>query len=264
MKTKAYLTIASIMLVAFAAVFWVQSCRKSVGEVGALFINDIVKELNSADSPEKAEIALRHLIQKVGIGISKQNSQYQLYTLDEDQIKTIAQAQSGYINGDTAICIGQYYNIFSKFQDSLELWSGQQYQFTSTLNKSLRDLQENARIALINPDDPNNSMLLTIIADNGNIPTNVSLFDSTILISPVSAFCYCIWNAEQYGNYAILKSSNKVNISACKVACIALGSVCGATCSAATGFWGTAACIFACAIATELCIESCHDQGGGK
>ncbi|PKP23573.1 MAG: hypothetical protein CVU06_07575 [Bacteroidetes bacterium HGW-Bacteroidetes-22] len=30
MKTKAYLTIASIILVAFAAVFWVQSCSKSV------------------------------------------------------------------------------------------------------------------------------------------------------------------------------------------------------------------------------------------
>lgn len=30
MKTKAYLTIASIILVAFAAVLWVQSCRKSV------------------------------------------------------------------------------------------------------------------------------------------------------------------------------------------------------------------------------------------
>lgn len=251
-------------MIAIVAIFWMESCRKPVGSIEMLSTEEIIRELANANTPEKAEIGINNLIEKVGIGIIKENSDYDLYVIDEEQIKTLAAAQSGFINGDTSINIGTYYSIFSGFQDTLELMMNNEYLYNCTLSKSLQNLQVDAKIAVDNLENPNNAMFGIIISEDGEIPSDIPLYDSVNMISPVQAFCFNIMTANKYGEFTLVKSTDDFNLSGCQIACIALGSLCAATCSAATSLLGTAACIFVCSVATAYLLEGCHDQGGGK
>jgi len=264
MKTKIYISMALMIIIAIAAVFWIQSCRKPVETIESHSISYITKELNDATTPEKAAIAINHLIEKTGIGIEKGNSDYQLYTIEEDGIANLATAQSGYNNKDTSVNIGTYFTIFSQIMDSLQLTSNNEWIFNCNLPTALSDLSTLSNIAKGNPENPNNALILTIISVNGNIPNQITSFDSTMIISPVQAFCFNLWVANKYGKYNTLKEGARTDINWCKVGCYA-GYIAGtALCSALTGWWTVFLCKQALKIAKDICLANCHDQGGGK
>jgi len=264
MKGKFIISLFSVVMIVTTSILWLESCRKPVGSVEMLKTEEIIKELAVANTQEKAEVGINHLIEKIGIGITKENSDYEYYILDEGQIKDLATFQAGFVNGDTSINIGTYYTIFSSYQDTLEQILKNEYVYNTTLSKTLKNLQMDAKVAMANLENPNNAMLGYIVSENGEIPNDIPLYDSTQIISPVQAFCLNIMTSNKYAEYVTEKSTDGINLSGCEIGCIALGSVCSAMCSAATGFFGTAACIFGCTVATALCLEGCHDQGGGK
>lgn len=266
MKTKIYTSISVVVLLAIISFFWIQSCQKEVESTDSLFTKDIIKELAEANTPEKAEIAINHLFEKVGIGIPNKNSDYVYFKVNEEIVSNLGIAQSNFVNGNSAVTIGTSYSIFSKTMDRLKIVSDNKITFECTLNNSLQDLYKASIAAKNDEEKPNNALLLTISSENGIIPYQITQYDSTRIISPVQKFCFSLWMFNKYGNFNLNKNAVAVSLSLCEIACYALYAIQLSACDSYLPYFPDlyTICVHNADSALHACLAECHEGGSGS
>lgn len=270
MKNTAYifrlliiLCIITVIIVFVSIDWWGCKTEFITNPVSTIPTADIVKEVATANTVEKAIVAIQHLIQKIGFGYSYEQSKYGKYAINGEQITNIAKIHSEYIRGDTISTynIGELYDSILVLTSELSIININEWIFTGNLNESLNTLQVQSQNALGDIESPNNSLLINIIAENGVIPTQVPLYDSTKVKSPIQVFLLTIWIITEFERYQTIIDK----FSWCKALCtggyVACLGVCwiiekkipssGPTCRAI------------CAAAYTYCLSLCHDQGGG-
>lgn len=264
MKTKIYISMAVTVLIAIATFFWFQSCRKSIGSVEPLSTKHIIKELTEANTPEKAETAITHLFEKVGIGIENKNSDFEQFKINFELLSSLAMAQSKFVNGNKSVTIGQYYSLKSKAMDRIMIVSNNKFVFESTLNKSLQDLYKASIAAKKDIETPNNALLLTISSEKGEIPDQIIQCDSATILSPIQNFCYSLWIFNRYGQYNIDKSGAAVKFW-CELGCYAAYYLQTSACDGYLPLFPDeyVTCLSNASAALDQCLAGCHNQGSG-
>lgn len=264
LKVTVSLCFATLVVFISSLDWWGCKTELITGPISNISTSDIVKEVANANTVDKSIIAIQHLIQKIGFGYPNSESKYGKYSISNEQIANIAKSHSMFIsNGSDSIYtynIGALYDSILVLVSYLSNLSGNEWTFTGSLNETLNTLQQESQNALINMELPNNSILINIVAENGAIPSQIPLYNSTKVKSPIQVFLLAIWIITEYERYQTI--IDKINW--CKTLCIAGTAACVTAC------WlilkippAPQICSAWCTAAGAICLATCHDQGGG-
>lgn len=255
MKTKIIISIAAVVLITIAAVFWMESCRKPVGPIEILSTEEIIKELEEANTPEESKFAINHLIEKVGLGFQLEGSSYEYYQLNEQQINDLAFVQSQYNNGIAFETNGEFYDSIRFASNILSGQLSNQWFLTGNYNTTVNHLRDEAINALSDKEKPDNALILTIMSKYGEIPEYIEPLIIEDSLSPVQNFLFSTWLTNNYSEFNITQRGSFW----CKVKCVVKGVICITICYFTNGY----DCIEDCVDGTVDCWKKCHDQGGG-
>lgn len=208
---------------------------------------EIVDELANARTQAEAELAITHLLQKTGVGMPIAGSKYQNYTLSDERLSILADSHLEFLGGSNSISLHEAFNTLMGMTDILQFNVDSDQVFTRL------DLQ--ASNALLDKEQPNNALLLTIVADESGIPNTIPGDTRTVFKSPLQAFLFGVWVDTEFENVSV----NKGNLSPkeCLKGCKAEFFAC----------FFTGGNRKSCLAEFKECRQNCtppHDQGGGN
>lgn len=212
------LAVLAAMLVG-AAGFWSACNFEQVGpkEPTALKLADVLAELDNSRSQIEAEVAIQHLLEKTGVGIEVRGSQYGEYTLPDNFVTGLAQEHLLYLqSGKPAWTWGEMFEIEKLLSE--DDW-GRPVEFQEAMTR----LQELATAAQSNPENPNQALLLALVAKGATVPAAIPLYEQAAMISPVQEFLFAVWASYEFdGPGSSQKSTDhtgKVKFTITQVVC---------------------------------------------
>ena len=163
-------------------------------------VSQIANEIANANTQEKAIIAMKHIIQKVGLGTEVQNSRYNNYLVSEFMTNDFGRIQEQFLNNDTSYAsflLHEMYDTLHTICNS-PLHTSSGWQLTGNRAETFLRLQQKGNSALQDPEDPNNAIILMIQSQNGIIPSQMQLYDSLVIKTPIQTFLFAIWVMEEF------------------------------------------------------------------
>lgn len=208
---------------------------------------EIVNELANARTQAEAELAITHLFEKTGVGMLIAGSKYQNYTVSDERLSILADSHLEFLGGSNSISLDEAFNTLMGMTDIWQLNVDSDQVFTR--------LYLQASNALLDKEQPNNALLLAIVADESGIPNTIPGDTRTVFKSPLQAFLFGVWVDTEFENVSVDKGnlSPKECLKGCKAEFFA--------------------CFFgggdrkSCLAEFKECRQDCtppHDQGGGN
>lgn len=195
----------AVLVTVFASTvgLWLACDFEKVGprEPSAIKIASILEELANSRTQAEAEIAISHLLEKTGVGISVKGSNYGDHILPANFIATLAEEHLLFLKGE-------YNWTWEEMFEIEKLLSEDEWILPVTFEDAAARLQKEATSALADPENPNNALLLVIVAQGATVPTTISAFDKTATISPVQESLFEIWTDYAFGKFESQKTSH--------------------------------------------------------
>ena len=200
MKTKKILrlVLGFSLAVSLVSILWVCSIE-NIGpqEPSQIPIDEIVAELANANTQSDVAFAIDHLLDKTGVGRAIKGSRYNDYSFPDDFISDLAESHLRFLNdNDYALSWGDVFKIEQALPDDDWLLD---VDFQEVVSR----FQEQASAALLNPEDPNNALLLAIAADGSRIPNPIPLHDEDELdiLSSVQDLLFTVWMNYEFQDF---------------------------------------------------------------
>lgn len=142
-------------------------------------VEDLSVALATADTPEKARVAIDNLFRKAEIGIDWKDGAFSEYVFSRDGLDRLAAAQARFVNGDPgagATMKAAYDRLLdsqARVRD-MDLWQpGQDRAVTADFDAVMAMFRASLRNALAHPEAPGSALLFAVAAEPDGRVANV-------------------------------------------------------------------------------------------
>ena len=205
MKRHKYFRPAALLAVLMSvAGFWWACNFEQVGpkEPPSMKLTEILAQLENSRTPVEAEMAIQHLVEKIGIGIEIKGSSYGQYYLPDNFAVELAEAHLRYLNGERDEDWAYAFELEKVVSD--ERWTK-----PLTFADVAAALEPQAQAALADPESPNHALVLAMLVNGTVLPSSIAAPAPTDLISPVQEFLFEAWMEYEYGELRTLQKGYK-------------------------------------------------------
>jgi hypothetical protein len=196
-KRIRYFIMAAI-LAATAVVWWACQFERTIDQAGpsaplSMPLVQILNELANSQTPQEAEKAITHLLEKTGIGLPVKGSDYNEYYLPDEFVSALAQNHLLYRRGEDSTTWAEAFELERIVSDAK--WTA-----PVEFNGAMVKLEERANAALADPESPNHALLLAMLAQGTKLPQSIAAPAPTDLISPIQEFLFEVWMNSEFGD----------------------------------------------------------------
>lgn len=248
------------------------------GSLSETKLATILEKLAYCQTQADAVKAIDLLLEKTGIRRSNtplppppQQNKYAVFLLPDPDLAKLAAWHLSFVNGTNIMIIGNNETTvkpltigetFNAFKNSAD-YINQEFKLDGDIDKILQALQKDATKAQLDPEDPDNALLLALTAEGATISTNIPLFDLMTFRSPVQHFLFALWLTVEYGKLKATPSPVKAK-DLCILRCLSPFIIDVFLCQFELVEKQKEECMQAAAHNFNNCVESClHDQGSG-
>lgn len=190
--------VPAMLLMGTAVVWWACDFEKTIDQAGPseplkMPLAQILNELAASQTPEAAEKAITHLLEKTGIGLPVKGSDYNEYYLPAEFVADLAQNHQLYRQGEDSTTWAEAFELERIVSDVK--WAAP-VEFAGAMAR----LEQRANAALANPESPNHALLLAMLAEGATVPRSIAAPAPTDLISPVQEFLFEVWMSSEFGD----------------------------------------------------------------
>lgn len=190
--------VLAVILMSTAVVWWACEFERTIDHVGPseplkMPLAQILNELAASQTPEAAEKAITHLLEKTGIGMPVKGSDYNEYYLPAEFVSNLAQNLMLYRQGEDSTTWSGAFELERIVSDVK--WAAP-VEFAGAMAR----LEQRANAALANPESPNHALLLAMLARGTAVPQSIAAPAPTDLISPVQEFLFEVWMSSEFGD----------------------------------------------------------------
>lgn len=191
-------SVSAAILAGAAAVWWACEFERTIDQVGPsaplnMPLVQILNELANCQTPQEAEKAITHLVEKTGIGLPVKGSNYNEYYLPEEFIAELAQDHLLHRSGEDSTDWAEAFELE-------RIVAEEEWAKPVTFNDVVARFQQQAPAALADPESPNHALLLSMLARGTTLPQPFAAPNSTDLISPVQEFLFEVWMSSEFGD----------------------------------------------------------------
>ncbi len=186
------------ILAGIAVVWWACEFQRTIDQVGPsaplnMPLAQILNELAGSTTPQEAEKAITHLLEKTGIGLPVKGSNYNEYYLPDEFVDKLAQDHLLYRHGEDSTSWAQAFDLE-------RIVSDEEWATPLELNDAVAQLQQQASAAVADPESPNHALLLAMLAPGARLPESIVMPAPTDLISPIQEFLFEVWMSSEFGD----------------------------------------------------------------
>jgi hypothetical protein len=190
--------VPAAMLVGTAVVWWACDFEKTIDQVGPteplnMPLTQILNELAASQTPQAAEKAITHLLEKTGIGLPVKGSNYNEYYLPAEFVSNLAQEHLLYRRGEDS-------TSWAAAFDRERIVADDEWATPLEFNDVTARLQQQTPAAQADPESPNHALLLAMLAPETALSGPIAAPDTSSAISPVQEFLFEVWMSAEFGD----------------------------------------------------------------
>lgn len=254
MKTQKMSRLSLIPLLLFAVMCAYCAQRTDTTE---LTTKEVLSQLSKANTQTEAEIAVRAVFRKAGVGAPDKEGNYEYYNLSDAQLTDLAALHIDYVNsGKGAATVGALYDVSLSGAAAVNpVVRKFQLNFT-TLDLSLDALQQQGNSALQEPEKADNAFLIATLSQGAEIPETAPRFNRETALGPVQAFLFNLWLLDKAKTYPI-PTQGEQGLGPCEAGCLASFPLISIGCA---NIVRTGPGFFACAGLAGFVLRGCFTQ----
>lgn len=200
--------VPTMILLGTAVVWWACEFERTIDQVGPtapldMPLAQILNELAASQTPQAAEKAITHLLEKTGIGLPVKGSNYNEYYLPAEFVSNLAQELMLYRRGEDS-------TSWAAAFERERIVADDEWAAPLAFNDVTAKLQQQIPAAQADPESPNHALLLAMLAPGTGLSGPIAAPDSNSVISPVQEFLFEVWMSAEFGDLnSIEKKSPK-------------------------------------------------------